>query len=122
MLDKRSKIALKFFVKECNEGSYKILEAEEIVAHLPKKLHADEQVVAQIVKYLENGEYISVKYADQQKYCLCPLPFGRQFVENLEQEEKEKRQNKFLWLKNGIAFFVCAFLGGFFGTFIYYLL
>lgn len=122
MLDKRSKIALKFFVRECSEGSYKILETDEIIAHLPKKYRADAQVIAQIVKYLENGEYISVKYSDAQQYCLCPLPFGRQFVENAEQDEKNKRQARHARLKNGIGYFFCSLLGAFFGTLVFYVL
>lgn len=122
MLDKRSKIALKYFVRECSEGSYKILETDDIIAHLPKKFKADPQVIAQIVKYLENGEYISVKYSDDQQYCLCPLPFGRQFIENADQEEKNKRQGRRVRLKNNIGYFFCSLFGAFFGTLIFYIL
>lgn len=118
MLDKRSLAALKYFVEECSEGSYKILETEDIIAHLPKNFAADEQVVAQIVKYLENGEYISVKYSDSQEYCLCPLPFGRQFVESQSQEVGRKKQNNILAFKTAIASFIASFLGGFLGAFI----
>lgn len=121
MLDKRSKSALRFFVEECSEGSYKILETEDIIKHLPKSFKADEVAVAQIVKYLENGEYISVKYSDAQQYCLCPLPFGRQFIENFDQEEKRKKQNKFFALKNGLSAFLGSILGALLGTLIYYM-
>jgi hypothetical protein len=122
MLDKRSKSALRFFVEECSEGSYKILETEDIIKHLPKSFKADEVAVAQIAKYLENGEYISVKYSDDQQYCLCPLPFGRQFIENADQEEKNKRQGRRARLKNSIGYFFCSLFGAFFGTLIFYIL
>ena len=122
MLDKRSKSALRLFVDECSEGSYKILETEDIIKHLPKNLKVDADAVAQIIKYLENGEYISVKYADADQYCLCPLPFGRQFIENIDQEENHKKQNRFFALKNGLTTFIGSLLGAFIGTLIYYML
>ncbi|MBR5012316.1 MAG: hypothetical protein IKY15_00080 [Clostridia bacterium] len=122
MLDKRSKSALRFFVDECSEGSYKIVETEDIIKHLPKNLKVDADAVAQIIKYLENGEYISVKYADADQYCLCPLPFGRQFIENIDQEENQKKQNRFFALKNGLTTFIGSLLGAFIGTLIYYML
>ena len=122
MLDKRSKSALRFFVNECNEGSYKILETEDIIRQLPKNLKVDADAVAQIIKYLENGEYISVKYADGDQYCLCPLPFGRQFIENIDQEENHKKQNRFFALKNGLTAFIGSLLGAMLGTLIYYML
>lgn len=122
MLDKRSKSALRYFVQECNEGGYKILETEDILSALPKKYKTDEEVLAQIIKYLENGEYISVKYADKQQYCICPLPFGRQFIENIDQTEKNNKKNLFLAIKNGLILFVCSFLGAFLGTLLFYVI
>ena len=122
MLDKRSKSALRFFVEECSEGSYKILETEDIIKHLPKNFKADAEAVAQIIRYLENGEYISVKYSDMEQYCLCPLPFGRQFIENVDQEEKRKKQNKFFAIKNGLSAFVGSVFGALLGTLIYFML
>lgn len=122
MLDKRSKSALRFFVEECNEGGYKILETEDIIKSLPKNYKADAETVAHIIKYLENGEYISVKYSDLDQYCLCPLPFGRQFIENFDQEEKRKRQNRFFALKNGLTAFWGSVFGAMLGTLIYYML
>ena len=122
MLDKRSKSALRFFVEECSEGSYKILETEDIIRRLPKNLKVDAEGVAQIIKYLENGEYISVKYADTDPYCLCPLPFGRQFIESFDQEEKLRKQNKFSAIKNAVSAFIGSTLGAILGTLIYYML
>lgn len=122
MLDKRSKSALRFFVEECSEGSYKILETEDIIRRLPKNLKVDAEGVAQIIKYLENGEYISVKYADTEQYCLCPLPFGRQFIESFDQEEKLRKQNKFYAIKNAVSAFIGSTLGAILGTLIYYML
>lgn len=122
MLDKRSKSALRYFVQECNVGGYKILEVEDILAALPKKYNADEETLAQIVKYLENGEYISVKYADKNQYCLCPLPFGRQFIENIDQTEKNNKKIMLGAIKNGIILFFCSLTGAFLGTLLFYVI
>lgn len=115
MLDLRSKEILKFLVDECNDGAYKIIDADEIIDSLPQNIRIDSENLTQTIKYLENREYISVKYADNQQFCLTPLPFGRQFVETEEiQNDKQKNFSK---LSTKICFFVFifAFLGSFLG-------
>lgn len=122
MLDLRSKIVLKYLVKECNEGSYKVIDTDDIVLCLPKKVKPDREVVFQIIKHLENGEYLSVKYSDDEQYCLCPLPFGRQFIENDEIQTKNRKILKKLGMKNNIITFLCAFLGAFLAILFYNLI
>lgn len=117
MLDNRSKYILKFIVKECNEGSYKILEICDITANLPKKFNADNNIVVQTLKHLENGGYISVKYSDDDEVCLCPMPFGRQTVENEITSTRTKIESPSLVLVIFLAF-LFAFLGAFLGTII----
>ena len=78
MLDFRSKTILNYLVNECNEGSYRVIETKELIASLPKKIKADSTLVEQAMKYLEKGNYISIKYKDNNMYCVSPLPFARQ--------------------------------------------
>lgn len=119
MLDSRSKSVLNFLVKECSEGSYKIIEASDILSALPKNYNADKEIISQIIKHLENGEYISVKYSDDEQFCLCPLPFGRQFIENDEIQLTNRKSIKSIGSKIFFSAFFSAFMGAFLGTLIY---
>lgn len=122
MLDNRSKSVLNFLVKECSEGSYKIIDVDDILSSLPNNFNLDREVVFQIVKYLENNEYVSVKYSDDEQFCLCPLPFGRQFIENDENQSKSKEPINSIGKRIYFYVFFCALLGSFLGTLIYNLI
>ncbi|MDD3231909.1 MAG: hypothetical protein PHO06_00960 [Clostridia bacterium] len=119
MLDVRSKYVLKYLVNMCSEGSYKIIEIDEFLAVFPQKIKADKDVIYQIIKHLENGGYISVKYADDDQYCISPLPFGRQFIENDEMQNKNRVVLKSIGVKIYFFAFFSALIGAFIGTIIY---
>ena len=102
MLDLRSKAVLKFLVEQSKEGSYKVVDVEDIISCIPKQFRADKEVVGQILKHLQSGDYISVKYGDDEKYCLCPLPFGRQFMENEEISKNNQQNFKKISIKQSI--------------------
>ena len=122
MLDVRSKSVLNFLVKECSEGSYKIIEASDILSALPKNFNADKEIISQIIKHLENGEYVSVKYSDDDQFCLCPLPFGRQFIESDDIQLTNTKSIKNIGAKIYIYAFLSALIGSFLGTLIFNLL
>ena len=119
MLDLRSKCILKYLVGECGEGSYRVFEVKELLECLPNKFKADGVVVGQCMQYLEKGNYISIKYKDNNMYCVSPLPFARQILEN---ESNEKQKTKKL-IKMGsmlyVLVFVFAFLGSFMAILVY---
>lgn len=119
MLDDRSKTILTYLVKECNEGSYRVIDTSELINALPKKYKPDDSSVSLCMDYLEKGNYISIKYKDAKLYCVTPLPFARQILEN-ESNEREKTKKMY---KMGsllyILVFACAFLGSFLAIIIY---
>lgn len=119
MLDIRSKTILKYLVGECSEGSYRVIDVKELINCLPKKFKADNSVINQCMQYLEKGNYISIKYKDNNMYCTSPLPFARQM---LESESNEKQKAKKI-IKMGsmlyILVFVFAFLGSFMAILVY---
>ena len=96
MLDIKSKLVLKILQKECPGGSYKIVEAKDIVSSMPIKFRVDNDGLDNILIYLERQEYISIKYDDDGIYCLCVLPFGNEVLEN---EISQKKEGKFPSLK-----------------------
>lgn len=87
MLDKRSEALLRIINKECNEGSYRVLEVDDLIRLMPKKFKVDFDTISQLMGYLKTGEYVSVKYSDNEVFCVSPLPRGRRIFE-VEQEEK----------------------------------
>lgn len=119
MLDVRSNIVLKYLVKECDEGSYRVIDCNELVNCLPKKFKADENTISHCMEYLEKGNYISIKYKDSKMYCVSPLPFARQILENEsnlnEKSKKIVKIGSFLY----ILVFIFAFLGSFLAILIY---
>lgn len=119
MLDERSKSVLKYLVKECSEGSYRVIEANELLGALPKKYKPDETSISLCMDYLEKGNYISIKYKDAKMYCVTPLPFARQI---LESESNEQEKAKKLYKMGSLLYilvFVCAFLGSFLAIIVY---
>ena len=91
MLDKRSEALLRIINKECNEGSYRVLEVDDLIRLMPKKFKVDFDTISQLMGYLKTGEYVSVKYSDNEVFCVSPLPRGRRIFE-VEQEEKNSNK------------------------------
>ena len=106
-------------VNECSEGAYRVIDTAELINALPKKFKPDDATVSLCMDYLEKGNYISIKYKDAKMYCVSPLPFARQILEN-ESNEREKTKKMY---KIGsllyILVFACAFLGSFLAIIIY---
>ena len=103
MLDKRSEALLRIINKECFEGSYKVLEVDDLIRLMPKKFKIDYEALSQIMGYLKSGEYVSVKYADNEVFCVSPLPRGRRIFEVEQEDLKNYKRRKIK------GFFILAF-------------
>lgn len=114
MLDLRSKAIIKHLVNECSEGSYRVFEVKELIGILPKKFKADNAVVQQCMQYLEKGNYISIKYKDNNMYCVSPLPFARQMLES----ESNQVQKTKKFIKMGSMLYILVFIFAFLGSFL----
>lgn len=118
MIDTKSKELLCTLARECKNG-YKVIEIDDLLFAFPK---LDNDYLLNMLDYLDDVGYISIKYKDNQVICLTVLPYGRQFI---EQEDIEK--NKMCTLKKNLIkfyliFFFVAILGAFVGTLIYNLI
>jgi len=111
MLDKRTTFVLSAINKMCEEGTYKILEADEILKFLPSKFKTEADGLKQMIKYLKERSYVEIKYSDDKEYCICPLPKGRLYF---EQEKSEKKESKIKFKQ----FFWTAFIGALSGSII----
>lgn len=105
MLDKRSEALLRIINEECKEGSYKVLEVDDLIREMTHKYKIDSEGIAQLMGYLASGEYVSVKYGDEQVFCVSPLPRGRRIF---EVEQDEKRFKKHVKIKYFFFFIIGA--------------
>ncbi|MBQ9081692.1 MAG: hypothetical protein IJY26_03555 [Clostridia bacterium] len=115
MLDKRTAFLLQKINVLCADGNYKILEKDELLSAFPDHLAQSEEGLDGMLAYLQEHEYVDIKYADKERgvYCLYPLPAGRLYHEKTSERRAEAVSSfkKFLFT----AFFA-AFLGAFFGA------
>ena len=113
MLDKRTSFLLAKINELCAEGSYKIVEKDELLSCFPDKLKVDEEGLKQMISYLQEHRYIDVRYADGGVYCVCPLPEGRLYFEDLRKEKGQTGRNR----RDIVLLTVLgAFLGAFIGS------
>ena len=117
MLDSKSRLVLKILAKESSGGSYKIFESSDIISALPKHYRTDSEGIKHILTHLERKDMISIKYDDDDVYCLAVLPYGFEALEN-EKPAKKEGVNKLAILLS----FVFAFLGAISGVVITYLI
>lgn len=77
MLDAKCAQMLKTIQRECGDGSFKIFTNEDLCANFPKfEEPPAPEVVAEMVHFLEEREFIQVKYRDETSYCLTVLSVG----------------------------------------------
>ena len=120
MLDTKSKLVLTILAKESSGGSYKIFESSDIISLLPKRYRTDSEGIRHILTHLERQDLISIKYDDDDLYCLAVLPFGFEEIEEspvMKVKEKPKTNKLTIFLS-----FLFGFLGVMLGVVITYFL
>ena len=113
MLDTKSRLVLSILYQEAKNGNYKIFEIQDIIMSLPKRYRMDTQSVKNILNHLERQDIISIKYDDEDKFCLCVLPYGFEIIENEKPSKityKEKKQTSTI---NYPLFAIICFLSSF---------
>ena len=112
MLDERASALLEKINTLCSDGSYKIVEADELLSALPSSLSSDAEALSQTLRYLAEHDYINIKYAEGDVYCLCPLPGGRMYFENVKVAKSSSfRRRRDTVLLTALGAFLGAFLG-----------
>lgn len=120
MLDNASEFILKKFVKESYNKGYKIFYIEEFSNLIPKKYNIDKNNLLDFVRNLDEKGFISLKYTDDELFCLTALHKARIFLE--DKLDTLKKYNKFkklaVWviLLNFIFCFIACFLSIFIAT------
>jgi len=79
MLDKYTVKLLKFIVRICEDGKFKVIETADLGKAVSSR--ADLETIKPMLKFLKDNEMIDIKYSDETKYCISVLPKGRVYVE-----------------------------------------
>ncbi len=107
MLDKLTQFILNKINAE-SDGSFVVLDCNDFISVMPSRMSADENAFLNSIRFLYSRGYIDVKYSDDNTFCLCSMPKGRQVTDI----EKNDLQNSSF--RRGV--FLIAFLGGFSGA------
>ena len=122
MIDTKTRLVLSILAKESKSGGYKVFEIQDIIMSLPRHYRIDKDGVKHILAHLERQDIISIKYEDDDTYCICVLPFGFEILENEKpkyfREKNNKKINKNIFLTG----FFAAFLGTLLAFSIFYFL
>ena len=111
MLDKRTDKLLSHLAHICADGSYKVIETEELTKRC--SCSADGVVLGQMMKFLKDNDMIDIKYKDEKVYCLSVLPRGRA---HLEYANKKNYYNVTLGRRLAVFTVIGCFVAGFAGA------
>lgn len=94
-MDKRTALLLQTINSLCEDGRYKVVEKQDLLAAFPTAFMQGEEGLDGMISYLKEHEYIDVRYADKGRgvYCLYPLPAGRLYAERLAAKRAERNEN-----------------------------
>lgn len=112
MLDRRTAKILEELNNICADGSYKVVEIKDICDAMPKKMSLDSESLEQSINHLVERNYVSLKYFDDEVFCISVLPKGRLFKEKND-ELKIAKDKKFeiAWVS-----MICGAVGAFIGS------
>lgn len=110
MIDAKTTAVLAHLNALCEGGGYKIIEEREILSALSREEEMESSTFREIMRFLTEREWISVKYEGEGQYCLSVLPKGRTI---LETQGAKQTENHPFTLKSP---FTAGFLGGLTGA------
>lgn len=110
MLDKLNSKLIKILNEHCTGANYKVIEIDEI---LPKmaRFKLDKEGLLKNLEYLQEREFVDLKFAGDTELCLALLPKGRLHSEEIQSERKVKNAYFKLAVATGLVSAICAFLG-----------
>lgn len=120
MLDKKTHVVLKVLNKISEGNAYKVITVEDILNSLTAKSQYDVDGVRQIMHYLEDQQYINIKFSEENTYCYSLLPKARIYLEQETGKNKSKKTN-INWLKY-LLVALSSFIGTMLALFIFFYL
>lgn len=118
MLDKLNSKLIKILNCECTGANYKVIEIDGILNKM-LKFKLDREGLIKNLEYLQEREFIDLKFAGDDELCLCLLPKGRLHSEESQKEKKINLAYFKLAVVSGIVSAICAFIGGFLANLLF---
>lgn len=112
-MDKITERILKIINTFCHDATYKIIENDDILSKLPKKYKLNVEDLKNIIHYLQERDYINVKFVDDKNMCVSSLPKGRLHFENILNQNKITNSYRRLFLISITVSGIMSFLGAF---------
>lgn len=113
MLDRKSFKVLKVLNSVCDEGTYKVVDYDSLMQKVSDQKHSTRLGLEQILAHLKTGQYIDIKYSENNTYCLSVLPKGRMMVEENINSLKSQRRAQFMMCLTIALSGIMSFLGAF---------
>lgn len=113
MLDKKTSAVLSL-LRAKTEKSYKVLDKNHILSELPAKLRIDMDGLQEILSFLAENEYVSVKYQDKEEICVASTVKADSYLDG----EKHLQQKAHLTNSQTVLLFAGVFLMAFLGALI----
>lgn len=110
MIDAKTTAVLAHLNALCEGGGYKIIEEKDVLSALSGEEQIESTTFREIMRFLTEREWVSVKYEGEGQYCLSVLPKGRTI---LETQGAKQTENHPFTLKSP---FTAGFLGGLTGA------
>ena len=111
MPDRRTDILLNTINTLCKEGSFRVVDEDELLSAYSVRDGVDAKSVRDMLDYLRGGGYIDVQYAEEGVYCVRPLPQGRLYFERAKQRKSEgKRKQLTSFFMTALSAFAGALL------------
>lgn len=111
MLDKKTFTLLKTLKDLCGEDTYKVIDAKSLLEKVPKKAGITEDSLNEMLKFLQENEYVDIKYSENNLYCLSVLTRGRLFFQKVNDENKSRSEMRKYMLWSAFVSGVMAFVG-----------
>ena len=120
MLDKKSLKVLKVLNSICEEGTYKVIDYNNLIEKFGTEKKTTKLGLDQILDHLKLGQYIDIKYAENNTYCLSVLPKGRVIFEEESSLSKTKFHTRVTAFFTIMCSGIMAFLGAFLAVYLYF--
>lgn len=117
-MDKRSERLLKF-INEIGGESYKVIELTEVISKMPSKYNFTIQDIQNILNFLNQREYIDIKFVDDKNMCVASLPKGRLYFENILKQNQVTKAYRKLFITSIIVSGIMSFVGAFLAIYLF---
>lgn len=111
MLNKTNATTLKVLNLICEDDTYKVIDYDNLISKFPNKAKCKKQQLEQSLEFLRAGQFIDIKYSENDTYCLSVLPKGKMILEESLFESNTLSKFSKLLIFTSLSSGIMAFFG-----------